>query len=144
MSRTSEPPPPMNEEELIRDLFRRCRTIAVVGLSDKPHRDSYRVAQYLQQAGYRIVPVNPRCREILGERCYPDLASVPPPIDLVNVFRRAEDTPAVAREAIAAGAGALWLQLGIASEETREIAAQARLPLVMDRCIKVEHALKMG
>lgn len=130
----------MSDDALITDLLRRARTIAVVGLSDKPHRDSYRVAAYLQQAGYRIIPVNPRCATILGERCYRDLASIPDPIDIVDVFRRAEETPPVARQAAAVGAGALWLQLGISSEESRQVAEAARLPLVMDRCILVEHA----
>lgn len=129
----------MSDEQLISHLLANSRTIAVVGLSDKPHRDSYRVASYLQQAGYRIIPVNPRCREVLGEPCYPDLESVPDPIDLVDVFRRAEDTPSVAESAVRVGAGALWLQLGIASEETQRIAESATLPLVMDHCILVEH-----
>lgn len=130
----------MSDDVLITDILRRSKTIAVVGLSDKPHRDSYRVAAYLQQAGYRIIPVNPRCDTILGERCYRDLASIPDPIDIVDVFRRAEETPPVAREAVAVRAGALWLQLGISSEESRQIAEAAKLPLVMDRCILVEHA----
>jgi hypothetical protein len=130
----------MSVDNLITGLLERARTIAVVGLSDKPHRDSYRVASYLQRAGYRIIPVNPRCDNILGEPCHPDLASIREPIDIVDVFRRADDTPPVAREAVAAGAGALWLQLGISSEATRQIAEAAGMPLVMDRCILVEHA----
>lgn len=126
-------------DTLITELLDKARTIAVVGLSDKPHRDSYRVAAYLQDAGYRIIPVNPRCQSILGERCYPDLASIPDPVDIVDVFRRGEETPEVARAAVAAGAGALWLQLGISNETTRQIAGEAGMPLVMDRCILIEH-----
>jgi predicted CoA-binding protein len=129
----------MNEDELIDRVLRETKSIAVVGLSDKPHRDSYRVARYLQQVGYRIVPVNPRCSEILGERCYPELAAIPFAVDLVDVFRRGEDTPPVTRAAVAAGAKALWLQLGIRSDESARIAASAGLPLVMDRCLLVEH-----
>lgn len=126
-------------DSLITELLEKARTIAVVGLSDKPHRDSYRVAAYLQDAGYRIIPVNPRCQSILGERCYPDLASIPDPIDIVDVFRRGEETPEVARAAAAVGAGAVWLQLGISNETTRQIAEEAGMPLVMDRCILIEH-----
>lgn len=115
------------------------RTIAIVGISDREERDSHRVARYLQRAGYRIVPVNPRLETVLGEPCYPDLASVPVAVDLVNVFRRAEAAPAIARAAAEAGARSLWMQLGVVSEEAAAIARGEGLQVVMDRCIKVEH-----
>ena len=120
-------------------------TIAVVGLSSKPDRPSYEVAAYLQRQGYRIVPVNPRETEVLGETAYASLDDVPADvrIDLVDVFRRAEDTPAVAEEAVRRGARFLWLQLGIENDEARRIAEDAGIDVVMDRCIMVDHrALK--
>lgn len=116
------------------------KTIAVVGLSPKPERASHAVAKYMQHNGYRIIPVNPAHAEILGQKCYPDLQSIPGKVDVVNVFRRAEFTPAVARSAVEIGAKALWLQLGIANDEARQIAHTANLKFIMDRCLKIEHA----
>jgi len=121
------------------DLLRDCRVIAVVGLSPREDRPSFRVARYLQQAGFHIIPVNPGQREILGETCYPDLRSIPLAVDLVDVFRRAGETPAIAREAVAIGARVLWLQQGIVSEEAERIAREGGLAVVMDRCLMVEH-----
>jgi predicted CoA-binding protein len=121
-------------------LFNRTRTIAVVGISDRPERPSHFVSLYMQQAGYRIIPVNPRYAEVLGQRCWPDLTSIPEPVDMVNVFRPSSDTPPIAREAIAIGAKSLWLQQGIFSLEAQEIALASGLQVVMDRCLKVEHA----
>lgn len=122
-----------------REILARFPTIVVVGLSADPTRPSYRVSAYMQRQGYRIIPVNPSEREVLGERCYPNLAAVPQPVEFVNVFRRAEFCPQVAREAVAAGARALWLQLGIVSPEARHIAEAAGLLYVEDRCVMVEH-----
>lgn len=122
-----------------REILTRFTTIAVVGLSADPMRPSYRVSAYMQRQGYRIIPVNPYEREVLGEPCYPDLASVPEPIAFVNVFRRAEYCPQLALEAVAAGAQALWLQEGIVSPEARRIAEAAGLLYVEDRCVMVEH-----
>jgi predicted CoA-binding protein len=118
------------------------RTIAVVGLSDKPDRESYRVAEYLQRHGYRIVPVNPAADEVLGERSYPNLAAIPAgvAIDVVDVFRKPEFIPAVVDDAIARGAKAVWMQLGLAHNAAADKARAAGLAVVMDRCIKVEHA----
>ncbi len=118
------------------------RTIAVVGLSDRPDRESNMVAAYLQRHGYRIVPVNPAVPEVLGERSYPDLAAIPPEvaIDVVDIFRKPEFIPAVVDEAIARGTGAVWMQLGLAHNAAAEKARAAGLKVVMDRCIKVEHA----
>jgi len=120
-------------------MFQRARTIAVVGLSSKPYRDSYDVARYLKRAGYRIIPVNPNETEVLGEPAYPSLLDVPDPIDLVDVFRRAENTPEVARQAAQVGAKVLWLQLGIVNEDARRIGHEGGLSVIMDVCLKIEH-----
>ncbi len=126
----------------IGQILRSVKTIAVVGLSDKPDRDSYMVARYLQGHGYRIIPVNPAAQEILGERSYPDLASIPAEItvDVVDIFRKPEFIPAIVDAAIARGARAVWMQLGLAHNAAAEKARAAGLAVVMDRCIKVEHA----
>ncbi|HKB69613.1 MAG TPA: CoA-binding protein [Thermoanaerobaculia bacterium] len=125
--------------EEIRRLLSEAKTIAVVGLSDDPARDSHRIAAYLQDRGYRVIPVNPRVGEVLGEKAYPDLASVPVPIDIVDVFRRVEAIPAIVDEAIAAGAKAVWMQLGLAHNASAEKARAAGLDVVMNKCIMVEH-----
>jgi predicted CoA-binding protein len=121
------------------NLLRSAKTIAVVGLSPKRFRASYGVAQYMQQQGYRIIPVNPGHTEILGERCYPDLDSVPEPVDIVNVFRRSEFVPPVVDAAIRIGAKAVWMQEGVLHQEAAEKARGAGLEVVMDRCILKEH-----
>ncbi len=120
-------------------LLSQSRTIAVVGHSPKPERVSYQIAQYLRQAGYEVYPVNPGHDSIDGRPCYRSLAAVPVAIDLVNVFRRSEFLPGIVEEAIAIQAKAVWAQSGISSETAGAIAKAANLPLVMDRCIKVEH-----
>ena len=122
-------------------LLRDTDTIAVVGCSPKPHRDSHRVAAYLQRHGYRIVPVNPGHDEILGERCFPDLGSIPEEVDvdLVDVFRRPEHVPAIIDAAIVRGVGAVWLQLGVTHPEAEARAREAGVVVVSDRCLKVEH-----
>ena len=125
-------------------MLREARTIAVVGLSPKPDRDSNSVARYLQRVGYRVVPVNPNEEEILGERAFPSLTDLPEAPDIVDVFRRAEHTPPVAREAVAIGAKVLWLQSGIASEESRRIAEEGGLAYLEDACIRTEHQMWMG
>jgi len=136
----------MNDQDPIRSLLTSARTVAVVGCSVDPQRDSHRVAAYLQRAGYRVIPVNPGLDELLGERCYPDLASIPEEIeiDIVDVFRRPEHVPPVAEQAIARGAWALWLQLGITHPDAERRAAEAGLQVVSDRCLKVEHQLRFG
>jgi predicted CoA-binding protein len=125
------------EDRELRILLGDAETIAVVGLSSKPSRPSYEVAVYLQEHGYRIVPVNPTETEVLGERAYPSLLDVPADvrIDVVDVFRRAEETPAVARDAVAVGAKVLWLQDGIMSDEAYRIASDAGLEVIMGVCI---------
>lgn len=140
----------MPSTDPLRAILAQCRTIAVVGLSPKPHRDSYRVALYLQQQGYRIVPVNPVAaregEQILGEPCYASLSDAAQAlaaqqlrIDMVDVFRNSADVPPIAQEAIAIGAQCLWLQRGICHEEAATHARAAGLQVVQDRCALVEH-----
>ncbi|WP_059043826.1 CoA-binding protein [Paenibacillus rubinfantis] len=134
---------PSREE--IKEILLNAGNIAVVGLSDKTDRTSYMVAQALQNNGYRIIPVNPTVSgEILGEKVYPSLSDIPEPVDIVNVFRRSEQTPPVAEEAVKIGARVLWLQQGIVSEEAYEIASKGGLTVIMDRCIKVEDSILIG
>lgn len=123
----------------LRRILGSVRRIAVVGLSPRRERPSYGVAAFLQEQGYRIVPVNPAEREILGETCYPDLASIPGPVDMVDVFRRAEDVLPIAVEAVRIGAPVLWLQLGVINHEAAQLASAAGLDVVMDRCPKIEY-----
>lgn len=123
----------------ITDILKRARTIAVVGLSSKRHRPSYGVAAYLQSAGYRIIPVNPNEREVLGEKCYPRLEDVPEKVDIVDIFRRSEAVPGVIESAIRIGAGAVWMQEGVIHPEAAERARRAGLAVVMDLCILKEH-----
>jgi hypothetical protein len=123
----------------IAHILTSSKVIAMVGLSSKEDRPSNEVARYLQKQGYRVIPVNPRESEILGEKAYPNLASIEVDVDIVDVFRRSEETPAIVRDAIAIGAKYVWLQLDILSEEAGEIAGQAGLAIVMDRCLKREH-----
>jgi predicted CoA-binding protein len=134
------------DDRELRALLGESKVIAVVGLSSKPNRPSNDVAKYLQEGGYRIVPVNPRESEVLGERAYPSLLEIPADlhVDVVDVFRRAEETPLVARQAVAIGAKALWLQEGIVNDEAAAIAINGGLDLVMGICLKREHARLEG
>ena len=128
----------------LRRILRDCRTIAVVGLSAEWHRPSFFAARYMQQHGYRIVPVNPRYAEVLGERCYPSLADIPHPVDMVDVFRRSEDVLPIAEQAIAIGVRCLWQQIGVENLAAAELARAAGLDTVLDRCVKIEHARLFG
>jgi len=121
-----------------------AKTIAVVGLSGNALRASYFVGFYLQRHGYRVIPVNPKESEILGEQCYASLKDVPGKVDIVNVFRAPSALPGIATQAVAIGAGCLWTQFGVINEDGARIAEQAGLAVVMDRCIKVEHARYVG
>ncbi len=126
------------------DLFKllsEARVIAMVGASNSPVRPSNAIMKVMQEAGYRVIPVNPRETEVHGEKAYPSLSDVPVRIDIVNVFRRAEETPPIADEAVKIGAKALWLQLGISNDEAAARAQKGGLTVVMDSCIKVEHQL---
>ncbi len=134
----------MSDIATLRRVLRDCHTIAVVGLSADWFRPSNFAAKYMQQHGYRIIPVNPKYPEILGEKCYPDLRSIPEKVDLVDVFRKPADCVAVAQDAVAIGAKALWLQIGVINEEAKRIAEAAGLTVVMDRCVKIEYARLYG
>jgi len=126
----------MNQEEKILKTY---QTVAVVGLSPKSDRPSFRVASYLKEHGYRIIPVNPQAKEILSEICYPDLTSIPEPIEVVDVFRSSEQVPAVVEEAIKVEAKAVWMQEGVINEEAAARAKEAGLLVVMDKCMRKEH-----
>lgn len=130
--------------DLIRDILTRSKVIAVVGLSSKPHRPSYGVARYLQTVGYRIIPVNPNEKEVLGEKSYPRLEDVPIKVDIVDVFRRSELVPPVVESAIAVGARTLWLQEGVVHEGAAARARAAGLEVVMDCCLLKEHVARFG
>lgn len=130
----------LNPQMEISNLLRTARTIAIVGLSPKENRPSNMVGRYLLGAGYSLFPVNPGQTEILGLKCYPDLASIPEHIDIVDIFRRSEDVYPIVEEAVKAGAGAIWMQLGIVNHEAAEYARRHGLPTVMDRCIKIDHS----
>jgi len=135
----------MNQDiPTLRRILGTCRTIAVVGLSAEWHRPSFFAAKYMQSHGYRIVPVNPRYPEILGERSYARLEDIPFPVDMVDVFRKTSDVLPIARSALAIGARCLWQQIGVLSLEADELARHAGLDTVMDRCVKIEHARLFG
>jgi predicted CoA-binding protein len=128
----------------LRRILKTSRTIAVVGLSADWYRPSQFAAKYLQHHGYRIIPVNPRSREILGERCYARLEDIPEPVDVVDVFRKPAEVVPIARSAVAIGAKCLWQQLGVMNLEANAIARAAGLDSVMDRCMKIEHGRLFG
>jgi predicted CoA-binding protein len=130
--------PELSDNEL-RETLKGAQTIAVVGLSDDPSRPSYGVAKYLQEHGYRIVPVSPKANRILGEQAYPDLPSIPFDVDIVDIFRRPEAVGPHVDEAIQKGAKMVWLQLGIRNDEAASKAQEANIAVVQDRCIKIEH-----
>lgn len=126
----------MNQEEKILKTY---QTVAMVGLSPKSDRPSFKVASYLKEQGYRVIPVNPQAKEILGEICYPDLTSIPEPVEVVDVFRSSEQVPAIVEEAIKVGAKAVWMQEGVINEEAAARAKEAGLLVVMDKCMRKEH-----
>ena len=128
----------------LRRILQNCRTIAVVGLSADWNRPSYFAAKYMQTAGYTVVPVNPRYTEVLGQRCYPDLASIDVPIDMVEVFRRSEDVLPIAEQALVLGVRCLWQQLGIENTQAQALWQQAGRDAVMNRCVKIEHGRLFG
>jgi predicted CoA-binding protein len=125
----------------LKQLLTNASTVAMVGASSKPDKPSYGIMRKLQSVGYRVIPINPRETEVLGEHAYPSLADVPEPIDIVDVFRRAEDTPSIADEAVKVGAKVLWLQTGVVSEEAAARAEAGGLTVVMDACIGSTHAI---
>lgn len=134
----------MSDIQTLRRVLRESRTIAVVGLSADWFRPSYFASKYMQEHGYRIIPVNPKYPEILGEQSYPDLASIPEQVDIVDVFRKPADALPIAEQAIAIGARTLWLQIGVINEEAKRKAEEAGLTVIMDRCVKIEYARLFG
>jgi uncharacterized protein len=128
----------------LRRILKSYRTIAVVGLSANWNRPSNFAAKYLQQHGYRVIPVNPAYAEVLGERCYPDLAAIPHAVNVVDVFRRTADVLPIAQAAVAIGASCLWQQIGVTNHEADALARAAGMDSVMDRCMKIEHARLFG
>ena len=134
----------MDDINTLRRILRESKVIAVVGLSADWFRPSYFAAKYMQEHGYRVIPVNPKYPEILGEKCYPSLRDVRQPIDMVDVFRKTADVMPIAEDAIAIGAKVLWQQLGVRNEEAAAKARAAGLQVVMDRCVKIEHGRLFG
>lgn len=134
----------MDDINTLRRILRECRVIAVVGLSADWFRPSFFAAKYMMEHGYRVIPVNPKYREILGQACYASLADIPEKVDMVDVFRKSQDVMPVAEAAIAVGARVLWQQLGVKNEAAAERARAAGLETVMDRCVKIEHGRLFG
>ena len=134
----------MSDTNQIRRILLDTRVIAMVGLSAKWHRPSYFAAKYLIDHGYRVIPVNPNYDEILGEKCYPDLKSIPEPVDVVDLFQRVELCPGYTKEGVEIGAKVIWLQLGLRSDEARQIAEDGGLEYVENRCMKIEHGRIFG
>ncbi len=134
----------MSDIQTLRRILQNNKTIAIVGLSARWYRPSYFAAKYMIDHGYTVIPVNPNYDEVLDQKCYPDLASIPQKVDIVDLFQRAELTPAYARQAVEIGARVLWLQLGIVNQEAADIAQQAGLEVVINHCVKIEHARLFG
>jgi uncharacterized protein len=134
----------MDDINTLRRILRESKVIAVVGLSADWFRPSYFAAKYMQEHGYRVIPVNPKYPEILGQKCYPSLRDIGQPVDMVDVFRKTADVMPIAEDAIAIGAKVLWQQLGVRNEEAAAKARAAGLETVMDRCVKIEHGRLFG
>jgi hypothetical protein len=134
----------MERDSVLKEILLSAKTIASVGVSSNPNKESYRIAAYLKAQGYRVIPVNPTVSEIMGEKSYPDLQSIPEKIDVVQVFRRPEDVPPVVDDAIKAGAKVVWMQEGIVNEEAAEKARNAGLQVVMDTCMRAAHRSLIG
>jgi uncharacterized protein len=134
----------MDDIEGLRRILKENRTIAVVGLSAQWFRPSFFAAKYLQEHGYRVIPVNPAYQEVLGEKCYPSLSEIPEKVDVVDVFRKPEDVPPIVEDAIRIGAKVAWLQIGVIHEGAAQRAREAGLEVVMNRCMKIEHARLFG
>jgi len=128
----------------LRRILSTYRTVAVVGLSANWYRPSFFAAKYLQDHGFRVIPVNPGYQEVLGERCYPELEAIPQPVEVVDCFRRAEDIPPLAEQAVRIGAKVLWMQLGVVNLEAARVAHEAGLEVVVNRCMKIEYARLFG
>lgn len=133
----------MNDEQ-IKHILATAHTVASVGLSTNPDKASHRVARFLQRKGYRVIPVNPGAAEILGEKAYPDLRSIPDQIDVVQIFRPSSDVPPIVEDAVAIGAETVWMQIGISNAEAAQVAEAAGLQVIMDRCMRREHLRLIG
>lgn len=134
----------MNDDQVMKEILLSAKTIASVGLSSSQQKESYGIVSYLKEQGYRIIPVNPTADEIMGEKSYPDLESVPGKIDVVQIFRRSEDVPPIVDAAIKAGARVIWMQEGIVNEEAAQKAREAGLQVVMDACMRMTHRRLIG
>ena len=134
----------MDDSDKVRRILRKYKTLAVVGLSAQWHRPSYFAAKYMQEHGYRVIPVNPTYDSILGEKCYKSVRDIPVPVDIVDCFRKPAEIPAIAEDAIAIGAKVLWMQLGVHNAEARARAESAGLEVVENRCVKIEHGRFFG
>ena len=134
----------MNSDKEMKEILLSAKTVASVGLSSNQEKESYWIAAYLKEQGYRIIPVNPTATEILGEKAYPDLSSVPEKVDVVQVFRKPEDVPPVVEEAIKIGAKVVWMQEGISHEESAKKAREAGLQVIMDACMRATHRRLIG
>ena len=134
----------MNNDQMMKDILLSAKTIASVGLSSNMEKESYWIVSYLKEQGYRIIPVNPTADQILGEKAYPDLESIPEKIDVVQVFRRSEDVPPVVDSAIKIGAKVVWMQEGIVNEDAAQKAREAGLQVVMDACMRMTHRRLIG
>lgn len=134
----------MDDSDKIRRILRTCKTLAVVGLSAQWHRPSHFAAKYMQEHGYRVIPVNPTYDTILGETCVKSLRDIAAPVDIVDCFRKSEEIPAIAADAIAIGAKVLWMQLGVRNAVARKMAEDAGLEVIEDRCVKIEHGRFFG
>jgi uncharacterized protein len=134
----------MNNDKEMKEILLSVRTIASVGVSSNPEKESYEVAAYLKDQGYRVIPVNPTATEILGEKSYPSLGNIPDKVDVVQVFRKPEDVPPVVEEAIKIGAKVVWMQAGIVNEEAAQKARAAGLQVVMDACMRATHRRLIG
>jgi len=134
----------MNSDKMMKEILLSAKTVASVGLSSNDEKESYWIVSYLKEQGYRIIPVNPTATEILGEKVYPDLESIPEKVDVVQVFRKSEDVPPVVDLAIAIGAKVIWMQEGIVNEEAAQKAREAGLQVVMDACMRATHRRLIG
>ena len=134
----------MNSDKEMKDILLSAKTVASVGLSSNQEKESYWIVSYLQDQGYRIIPVNPTANEILGEKAYPDLSSIPEPVDVVQIFRKPEDVPPVVNEAIKIGAKVVWMQEGISHQAAAQKAREAGLQVVMDACMRATHRRLIG
>lgn len=134
----------LTSDDELKKLLTETKTIAVVGASPKPWRDSGSIAEFLNRKGYKVFPVNPQYQEVLGMKCYPDLKSVPEKIDMVDIFRKSEEIEPIIDEAIAVGAKSVWMQLGVINEAASQKAENSGLDVVMDRCIAIEHRALMS